>query len=183
MILLVRAGRLELPRPYGQQILSLPRLPFRHARSSCAQAQPSLGLILASAGPRRARLRRSLPLGLTRDKRSRQRLLLPPRESGRVHQTRSPEGSNERQNESDRYHQLSHSVSPSQPIGRGDAGARYAAGIGDIENDSERGGSHGRISGDDRVKSGELCFVSFVPAATRRNENLDGQIGRHREAE
>jgi hypothetical protein len=31
-ILLVRAGRLELPRPYGQQILSLPRLPFRHAR-------------------------------------------------------------------------------------------------------------------------------------------------------
>ena len=35
LILLVRAGRLELPRPYGQQILSLPRLPFRHARSSC----------------------------------------------------------------------------------------------------------------------------------------------------
>jgi hypothetical protein len=34
LILLVRAGRLELPRPYGQQILSLPRLPFRHARSS-----------------------------------------------------------------------------------------------------------------------------------------------------
>jgi hypothetical protein len=33
---LVRAGRLELPRPYGQQILSLPRLPFRHARSSCS---------------------------------------------------------------------------------------------------------------------------------------------------
>ena len=32
MILLVRAGRLELPRPLGQQILSLPRLPFRHAR-------------------------------------------------------------------------------------------------------------------------------------------------------
>ena len=31
--LLVRAGRLELPRPLGQQILSLPRLPFRHARS------------------------------------------------------------------------------------------------------------------------------------------------------
>jgi hypothetical protein len=30
--LLVRAGRLELPRPLGQQILSLPRLPFRHAR-------------------------------------------------------------------------------------------------------------------------------------------------------
>ena len=29
---LVRAGRLELPRPFGQQILSLPRLPFRHAR-------------------------------------------------------------------------------------------------------------------------------------------------------
>jgi hypothetical protein len=29
---LVRAGRLELPRPLGQQILSLPRLPFRHAR-------------------------------------------------------------------------------------------------------------------------------------------------------
>ena len=51
LISLVRAGRLELPRPYGQQILSLPRLPFRHARSSCAQAQPSLGLILASAGP------------------------------------------------------------------------------------------------------------------------------------
>ena len=71
LILLVRAGRLELPRPYGQQILSLPRLPFRHARSSCALAQPSLGLILASAGPRSARLRRSLPLGLTRDKRSR----------------------------------------------------------------------------------------------------------------
>jgi hypothetical protein len=181
---MVRAGRLELPRPYGQQILSLPRLPFRHARSSCAQAQPSLGLILASAGPRSARLRRSLPLGLTRDKRSRQqRSLLPPRESGRVHQTRSPEGSNEGQNESDRYHQLSHSVSPSQPIGRGDAGARYAACIGDVENDSERRGPHGRISGYDRVESGELCFVSFVPAATRRNENLDGQIGRHREAE
>jgi hypothetical protein len=35
LITLVRAGRLELPRPYGQQILSLPRLPFRHARSSC----------------------------------------------------------------------------------------------------------------------------------------------------
>ena len=34
LIWLVRAGRLELPRPYGQQILSLPRLPFRHARSS-----------------------------------------------------------------------------------------------------------------------------------------------------
>jgi hypothetical protein len=33
-ILLVRAGRLELPRPLGQQILSLPRLPFRHARPS-----------------------------------------------------------------------------------------------------------------------------------------------------
>ena len=32
LILLVRAGRLELPRPFGQQILSLPRLPFRHAR-------------------------------------------------------------------------------------------------------------------------------------------------------
>ena len=32
LILLVRAGRLELPRPLGQQILSLPRLPFRHAR-------------------------------------------------------------------------------------------------------------------------------------------------------
>ena len=32
MISLVRAGRLELPRPLGQQILSLPRLPFRHAR-------------------------------------------------------------------------------------------------------------------------------------------------------
>jgi hypothetical protein len=32
LFLLVRAGRLELPRPYGQQILSLPRLPFRHAR-------------------------------------------------------------------------------------------------------------------------------------------------------
>ena len=32
--LLVRAGRLELPRPLGQQILSLPRLPFRHARPS-----------------------------------------------------------------------------------------------------------------------------------------------------
>ena len=28
----MRAGRLELPRPLGQQILSLPRLPFRHAR-------------------------------------------------------------------------------------------------------------------------------------------------------
>jgi hypothetical protein len=36
LIPLVRAGRLELPRPYGQQILSLPRLPFRHARSSCS---------------------------------------------------------------------------------------------------------------------------------------------------
>ena len=34
MIVLVRAGRLELPRPFGQQILSLPRLPFRHARPS-----------------------------------------------------------------------------------------------------------------------------------------------------
>ena len=32
LISLVRAGRLELPRPLGQQILSLPRLPFRHAR-------------------------------------------------------------------------------------------------------------------------------------------------------
>ena len=28
----VRAGGLEPPRPYGQQILSLARLPFRHAR-------------------------------------------------------------------------------------------------------------------------------------------------------
>jgi 3-hydroxyacyl-CoA dehydrogenase len=36
-ILLVRAGRLELPRPLGQQILSLPRLPFRHARSSASR--------------------------------------------------------------------------------------------------------------------------------------------------
>ena len=36
MILLVRAGRLELPRPLGQQILSLPRLPFRHARLGAA---------------------------------------------------------------------------------------------------------------------------------------------------
>ena len=32
LVLMVRAGRLELPRPLGQQILSLPRLPFRHAR-------------------------------------------------------------------------------------------------------------------------------------------------------
>jgi hypothetical protein len=32
LILLVRARGLEPPRPYGQQILSLPRLPFRHAR-------------------------------------------------------------------------------------------------------------------------------------------------------
>ena len=55
-VLLVRAGRLELPRPYGQQILSLPRLPFRHARSNCS-------------GP--PALERSLPLGLTQDKRSR----------------------------------------------------------------------------------------------------------------
>ena len=30
--LLVRVGRLELPRPLEQQILSLPRLPFRHTR-------------------------------------------------------------------------------------------------------------------------------------------------------
>jgi hypothetical protein len=52
LILLVRAGRLELPRPFGQQILSLPRLPFRHAR-------------------RWGSLQRSLPLGHTRDKRSR----------------------------------------------------------------------------------------------------------------
>jgi hypothetical protein len=36
-ILLVRAGRLELPRPLGQQILSLPRLPFRHARPSASR--------------------------------------------------------------------------------------------------------------------------------------------------
>ena len=36
MIVLVRAGRLELPRPLGQQILSLPRLPFRHARLGTA---------------------------------------------------------------------------------------------------------------------------------------------------
>ena len=56
LILLVRAGRLELPRPYGQQILSLPRLPFRHARSSCP-------------GP--PALEHSLPLGLTEDKQSR----------------------------------------------------------------------------------------------------------------
>jgi hypothetical protein len=36
LISLVRAGRLELPRPLGQQILSLPRLPFRHARLGTA---------------------------------------------------------------------------------------------------------------------------------------------------
>ena len=34
---MVRAGRLELPRPLGQQILSLPRLPFRHARPSASR--------------------------------------------------------------------------------------------------------------------------------------------------
>jgi hypothetical protein len=32
LIFLVRVGRLELPHPLGQQILSLPRLPFRHTR-------------------------------------------------------------------------------------------------------------------------------------------------------
>ena len=29
---MVRVKGLEPPRPYGQQILSLPRLPFRHTR-------------------------------------------------------------------------------------------------------------------------------------------------------
>ena len=60
--LLVRAGRLELPRPLGQQILSLPRLPFRHARLSASRlyarrttGQPARrqGLI---SHPRRLRL-------------------------------------------------------------------------------------------------------------------------------
>ena len=34
---LVRARGLEPPRPFGQQILSLPRLPFRHARPSASR--------------------------------------------------------------------------------------------------------------------------------------------------
>ena len=50
--LLVRAGRLELPRPLGQQILSLPRLPFRHARSISSSSPALYGLIPGSAGPR-----------------------------------------------------------------------------------------------------------------------------------
>lgn len=41
--LLVRAGRLELPRPLGQQILSLPRLPFRHARRARGRRPASNG--------------------------------------------------------------------------------------------------------------------------------------------
>jgi hypothetical protein len=49
---LVRAGRLELPRPYGQQILSLPRLPFRHARSSYSGLNLHFGLIPGSGCPR-----------------------------------------------------------------------------------------------------------------------------------
>ena len=32
--IMVRVARLELARPYGQQILSLQRLPFRHTRAS-----------------------------------------------------------------------------------------------------------------------------------------------------
>ena len=57
---LVRAGRLELPRPLGQQILSLPRLPFRHARRSASRlylrqttGQPALRRALKAiqAGP------------------------------------------------------------------------------------------------------------------------------------
>ena len=33
---LVRVKGLEPPRPFGQQILSLPRLPFRHTRANQA---------------------------------------------------------------------------------------------------------------------------------------------------
>jgi hypothetical protein len=81
----------------------------------------------ASPQGKRSRADRGLPDGLW-----------PRRELGRVYQARSPKSANESQNQSNRYHELSHLVSSGQAIGRGDAEARFAAGVGGVENDRER---------------------------------------------
>ena len=58
---LVRVKGLEPPRPYGQQILSLPRLPFRHTRAD--RSAPSLPLRLWAGACRHDPGRHHTPAG------------------------------------------------------------------------------------------------------------------------